>query len=850
MPRRSSRPRRPHSPAKSVQQECPPVACPGNPSFAVRPIALAAHLMAAAGVLATAGFAPRAHAQASPGAEAAETRPATRHYDIPAGSLPEVLTRFSAQAGIYLAGSTELAQGKTSAGVSGDYSVDSALTVLLEGTGLQVVRLGNGGYGLRAKPGATATGSATDAALPPVTITSTSDAEVARLNPPTTVGSKIPLTQREIPQSVNVITHDQIRQQGVTSLNEVMTYVPGVQALYTTADRLQYYSRGFPLNNYQIDGLPVFTNSNVSSTSNTQTPNLAMYDRVEVLTGPAGLLSGMGDAGGVINLVRKHAPSRFMASGQVTMGNHHHRMTEIDVGGPLNESGTIRGLIVGSYQDQNLQQDTTWKRNKLVYATLDIDITSSTLIRAGGSYSDQALHSEWGNGPIKLSNGKFYVPPRSRYFGADWNRDTASVSDIFAELQHKFDNGWVLRAAADYQVNKYTYVNSYIRNVDADTFSGTLVALNSLSWEHNQNFEISASGPLRIWGKSANLTVGANYMKMNNWTKSYYDQPYPDDYPFAIPVSSIFNVNVPRPIWTGQTNNTGAGNEYGEQYGAYANARINVSDPLTLIVGGRVSWYSDKFVPDSIYNADQLTSQFYSDYDARVTPYFGAVYDINEKYSAYASYTSIFTPQFGAMDSNRHGLAPVIGSQFEIGIKGEHFNGLLNTSAAIYQITQKNTAIADPLLPNSGYSVAQGKVRNRGFEIKAHGRLGPGWDISGGYTYNDAEYLEGTALSPASSPFAQTTPRSQLTLWTNYRLPEPLAKLQIGGGIVATTSTRSGSGYRQGSYYVANTLIAYQISKKTSLSLNINNLFDKDYYQNAQFRGFPRQALLTLRAAY
>ena len=272
-----------------------------------------------------------------------------------------------------------------------------------------------------------------------------------------------------------------------------------------------------------------------------------------------------------------------------------------------------------------------------------------------------------------------------------------------------------------------------------------------------------------------------------------------------------------------------------------------------MIVGARVSWYTDRNVVDPVYNADNYTSATLGNYRHRVTPYFGLVYDINKHHSVYFSYTSIFTPQFGATTSAGTGLKPIIGDQYELGVKGEYFDGRLNASAALFQATQENTAITDP--DNNAYSIASGKVRDRGLEFKISGRVLPGWDVFAGYTYNLAKYLTDAQQanpsgSPAASPLYQVVPRSQFTLWSNYRLPGKFSKIQVGAGIVATSTTRGTNGYVQGSYYTADARIAYQFSKEDSIALNVTNLFNKDYYANGLYRGRPRVLLVTLRAGF
>ena len=240
-----------------------------------RPAVLALHIAVAAALT---GSAAAVHAQAA--SSRVVPAPAARSYDIPAGPLQPALIRFSSEAGIYLAGSTDLASGKRSPGLKGRFGAPEGLAALLAGTGLQAVANEQGQYVLKEAPAA---GVAT---LPAIAVTGAEiDPVVQRLNPQTSVASKIPLAQREIPQTVSVVTQQQIQEQNLQSLDEAMKRTPGVMVLQSDADRVQYYARGFPISSMVVDGLPVVMNSDMSSTAGTNAPSLAMYDRVEVLDG-------------------------------------------------------------------------------------------------------------------------------------------------------------------------------------------------------------------------------------------------------------------------------------------------------------------------------------------------------------------------------------------------------------------------------------------------------------------------------------------------------------------------------------------------------------------------------------
>src|SRR5690606_9467279 len=192
-------------------------------------------------------------------------------------------------------------------------------------------------------------------------------------------------------------------------------------------------------------------------------------------------------------------------------------------------------------------------------------------------------------------------------------------------------------------------------------------------------------------------------------------------------------------------------------------------------LGGRASWY--EFDDMGVSRTSGYTYSTATRENGKVTPYGGLVYALTPQWSAYVSYAGIFNPQI-ATDAQRQLLKPTTGSHYEAGIKGELFDGALNTSMAIYRTEQKNRAVTDytsPMVCDGWYcSRAAGKVRSEGVEIEAHGELAKGWQISGGYTYCRNEYLDDADLTLIGKPFDYISPKHMLRLWSNYQLPAEL----------------------------------------------------------------------------
>lgn len=781
--------------------------------------------------------APKAHAQ-TVSADASVT------FALPAQPLGQALNELARQANMQLLVRPALVAGKKAPAVNGRMTSAQALERVLEGSGLSAEREGGT---VIIKAAAPRSPQAADSVLPAVTVSTARNDPVAEaLNPKTTVGSKIPMTAREIPQSVSVIPQERIQEQHFDSLKEAMNYAPGVTVFQSDSSRTQYYSRGFPIGSFLIDGTPTIFNNSMSSSATTFSPDLALYENVELLTGPSGLFNGFGSPGGAINLVRKHAQKEFSATAELTGGTRGNGGAMIDVGGPLNAAGTLRGRAVASYTGADGVQDGTWSRSKVLYGTLEADVTDTTLVRAGISYQDRTTTDPW-LWPV-YTNGTHGDLPVNHYYGAGWNRDRYTSTDVFAEIHQKLAGGWTAKAVFDYQYDRSSILQSNIAGgIDPTTYIGNMAATNNHASESKFNFDLSAAGPYKLFGRTHQAVVGVNYAKMNDMNRQNFG---PDGDDFFIEPVDVRSIDYPLPNWLNLPTDTDVLHTYSRQFGFYGQTRISITDPLTLIVGGRVSWYQSKLSPDSIFNYDGYTPYSLNN-SGKFTGYAGLVYDINSHYSVYASYTSIFQPQDDTLTADGKMIKPITGDQYEAGIKGEFMGGRLNTSLAVFQINQKNRAATDPDNPN--FSIALGSARSRGFEVTGNGEVLPGWRMFASYTYTDAQLLDQESSDSIASPFGSIAPKHTVKLWTSYQFPNVLHGLTIGGGLTAyspTTAIRYGITVNQGTYAVADASISYAFTRKTSLSLNANNLFNRDYFGAAYARGLQRTLLLTLRTGF
>lgn len=785
-----------------------------------------------------------------------------RAYQIPAGPLSAALARFVGESGILLAGSTELANGKTSGGLQGSHGIDAALAQLLSGSGLEAVRNSDGSYTLRrAAPPAQvdATGYKTMAAISVVSARdSTSEGSGAYSGGALSLG-KNNASLRETPHSVTIISRQQIEDQGLSDLTDVLRSTPGIEVFNTDSERVGYYARGQEITNVQFDGNAAITPG--SGNGFYIQPDMATLDHAEVLRGAAGLMRGAGSPSGAVNLVRKRPTAQFAASGAATAGSWDTYRAEGDLSAPLNASGSVRGRVVAVEDRRHHFQKARKSDKSVLYAVVEADIAPATTVLAGLEWSTLKTNGAWGNLLANIDGSPMRFA-RDTYLGSSENHWDRENKQAFASLEHQFGNGWSAKAS-------FNFINMKRMN-GADGYVQTLISRNARD-PSKINYQISrcgekdytaqqtswdlyASGPFSLLGRQHELVAGINGSRD-------YAQPTAGSCATLAGLPSMtgldpyawdpYNVAMPAmPAFTGTyvKNLT-------EQQGAYATARLNVSDPLTVILGARMSWWDYK--PNNRAGAYSV--------DAEFTPYVAALYTLDENLSLYGSYADVFTPQ-RAFDKTGKALAPITGRNIELGVKGEFFNKKLNTNLAIFQLEQNGKGVDDlsspnPCLPeySNGYcQVAQGEQRSRGVEAEVSGQIGSNWNLSAGYTLNNTKNVRDTA-SNTGKAIRTTTPRHLLRLFSSYTLPGGLHAWSVGGGVNLQSEITSQSGTafaRQGGYATASAFVSYRISRNLQAQLNVSNLFDKVYYEKIReygpgyYYGAPRGAMMTLRGQY
>ncbi|WP_254313176.1 ferric-rhodotorulic acid/ferric-coprogen receptor FhuE [Rahnella aceris] len=640
--------------------------------------------------------------------------------------------------------------------------------------------------------------------------------------PVTTAGTKKALTARDIPQSVSIISKQRMQDQQLQSLGDVLRNTTGIQESVSDLDRRTYYARGFLIDNYMVDNIP--TTFDPRWDLGDSQSDTAIYERIEVVRGATGLMTGPGNPSASVNQVRKHADSKeFTGNVSATYGSWNKQRYVADLSTPLNESGSVRGRLITGYQDKNSYVERYGATKKFVYATVDADLTDSTLLSAGYEFQQTNTDSPtWGGMPRWYLDGSKTDYRRGFNSAPDWAYSDKETTKLFTTLKQSFDNGWQATLNGTHTEShidsKMMYIDGTFdktTGVGESAYAGYPVVAGTgynTGKRKVDGVDAFASGPYELFGRQHELMTGVSYSKQQN---TYYSS-FANISTEELGNFNDFNGQFPETDWGPRAL---AEENVIRQKSAYVATRLSLADPLHLIVGAR---YTN-------WNSHTLTDQIEKN---NITPYAGLVFDINDTWSTYASYTSVFQPQT-YRDINGGYLSPVIGKNYEAGVKSDWFNSRLTASVSIFRAELDNVAQSTGrIIPGTTDTAYEGKngTVSRGVEFEVNGALTDNWQMTFGGTRYIAEDENGDAVNPQ-------LPRTQLKLFSSYRLPM-LQDLTVGGGVNWQTHVwdtvpgPSGNGTRyaeQGSYALVNLFSRYQVTRQLAVQANVNNLFDKEY---------------------
>lgn len=816
---------------------------PLHQRFAPAPLALAA---AAAIAMATV-YMPRAHAQVG-----AQQAPAPRvSINMPAQPLAAALNELARQASLQMTFPAPLVAGKQAPALSGQMTVQQALARLLAGSGLVAA---TDGPSVVVKPEVPPPAAA--AVLPVVRATAQAErstATEASGSYAADTGSRaagLSLSLRDTPQTVTVVTHQQMRDQGTNTIAEVMQNAGGINTQRYDSERWMFSARGFVITNFTHDGvLRPYDGIYDWGVTN---QDMVFYDRVEIVKGATGLLSGSGMPSAAVNFVRKRPGNEPAASVSAQWGSWDHRRLEADVSLPLSEDKAVRGRIAGAYQDSGSVQDHYRQKLTSLYGVVEAELAASTLLTLGADYQHvNPRGSSWTGLPVFFSDGSRTQFSRSMNPATEWSRRVFTNSSMFALLEHQFSNDWSLKAEVSHLRSWHRTVLGSASGGYPDPQTGLGMYLFSGKFEGNRpqsTVHASLEGKYELMGRRHEAAFGVT------WTDTKTDgRTYAGQYPMLS--TSIFD-------WDGRypENEFDVVGDYADrsrQTGLYASTRLRPTDRLAVILGARASrvklQHRESFT-------DGRAGESFTQSESELIPYAGLVYELDGVHALYGSYTSIFEPQSLRTMSGDY-LDPLKGKAYEVGVKADYLKGDLQASVALFRIQQDNLAEYAGYVGDSEerYRAISG-VRSQGVEFQLAGRLTPRWNVNASYSYGHVRTADGKQVY--GSQLMTTLPAQMARLFSTYRLSEGSSGWKIGGGI-SWQSRFEGKVWppaadaadyaivSQKAYALVDLTAEYQFTPAMSANIVLRNVFNKDYLNSiglfeTAYRGEPRSAMLTL----
>jgi catecholate siderophore receptor len=649
--------------------------------------------------------------------------------------------------------------------------------------------------------------------------------------PVITSGTKTPTPLRDVPQSVTVVTRQLMQDQLMTSIGDVVRYVPGVSLHQGENNRDQVILRGNSSSaDFFVDGI----RDDVQYYR-----DLYNLERVEALKGPNAMIFGRGGGGGVINRVTKEAGFSPLREVDLQGGSYSNQRLTADFDQPLGEGLALR--LNGLFEDSGSFRDRVDLQRSGIAPTLTYTPGDSTKITVGYEHfhdirvADRGITSYRGR-PADVDIDTFYGNP-------DASHVRALVNLASAGIEHQL-GGLTLRNRTLYGDYDRSYQNFVPGAVTADKSQVTLTAYNNATQRRNLFNQTDLVYSLNTGSVRHTLLAGAEVGRQ--LTDNFRNTGFFNNTATSILVP-YNDPTIGTPV-TFRQSATDADNHLQTDVAAlYAQDQIELSSHWQLVAGVRFDRFDLEY--HNQRNGDRLDRD-----DDLVSPRAGIIYKPTATLSLYGNYSVSYLPssgdQFSSLTTITEQVKPEKFNNYEIGAKWDASNSL-SVTTSVYRLDRTNTRSTDPNDPTR--IVQTGSQRTNGYELGINGQLTPAWSLAGGYAYQDAFVTSATVNARTGAKVAQV-PRHTVSLWNNYQFHP---KMGAAVGIIyrsAMFATIDNTVTLPG-YTRLDVAAYYSLTRDLRLQLNIENLLDKKYWANADSNtnispGSPRAARLGLTARF
>jgi catecholate siderophore receptor len=646
-----------------------------------------------------------------------------------------------------------------------------------------------------------------------------------------TSGTKTLTPLRDIPQSITVVTREQIKDQQMLSISDVVRYAPGITAHQGENNRDQIIFRG---NSSSAD---FFLNGVRDDVQYYR--DLYNLDRVEILRGPNAMIFGRGGGGGVINRVTKEAGFTPLREISLLAGSFNNKRVAMDFDQPFNDKVAFRAN--GVYENSKSFRNRVNLERYGINPTLTFAPTKQTKLTFGYErfddtrVADRGISSFQGR-PLDGDISTFFGNPDDSHVKAHVNLGTATVEYLASK--------WTVRNRTQFGDYDRFYQNYVPGAVSADRTQVALTAYNNATQRLNVFNQTDVTFAARTGRIRHTLLVGAEFGVQ--LTDNFRNTGFFNNTATSI-LAPLSNPTISIPV-TFRQNATDADNHLKTKIAAtYVQDQIELSRYVQVVAGVRFDRFDLQYFNNR--NGDPLGRA-----DDLVSPRAGIIFKPVTQISIYGNYSVSYLPssgdQFSSLTTITQQVKPEKFNNYEAGVKWD-VNRFLALTTAVFRLDRANTRSTDPNDPTR--IVQTGSQRTNGFEFGLSGSVTRDWRIAGGYAYQDAFVTSATTAARAGAIVGQT-PHHNFSLWNNYQI---LPRLGVGLGVIHRSDMFAtiDDTITLPSYTRADVAVFYSITERIRLQANVENLFDKKYFVNADSNtnispGHPRAVRVGLTARF
>jgi len=642
------------------------------------------------------------------------------------------------------------------------------------------------------------------------------------------------LNIEETPQSISIVTADQMENFGADSLNEALQLATGINVEEWETNRTNYMARGFEIKNTQVDGVGLPNDWGIV----TGGMDAFGYEKLEVIRGANGLLTGVGNSSGTINYVRKRPTNDRRASFGVTAGSYDRKRLEADYSTPLTASGSWAGRVALATEDEDSHLRGLSNDRTFLYGVIDGQLGEKSTLTAGYSY--QVAHTDgnmWGALTFTNNDGTQAEFEADASTAQDWTYWDTTNQTAFLEYTYALADDWDLRLSYNYRSFED---DSKLFFAFSSTGLDPRTGLGLMGWpgrwatqDESHLLDAVLNGRFDLFGREHQAILGASH---SNGKRTQYEYPVdPTDPAFGeLPPFPYAGNAIAEAAWGAKTINGVTDQELDRLYGA---ALLSLTDKLSAVIG--FNW--------SEYHRDGHQSGTPFDQTEReLSPYAGLTYSILDNLLAYASYSDIYQPQ-DYYDIDGRYLDASKGVNYEIGLKADWLDQRLLTTLAWFSAEQEGLGTFVGLNPDTNNYYYEGvDVTSKGVEMEITGRLNEQVELVLGFTSLQLEDEHGADIY-------EWVPRQTVNLALSSKLPGlPQLTLGLTGrwqSDISNIDGYNGGVVRQDSYAALGAFARWDVTDKAVLRFNVSNLTDEKYIASLYQVGFyaaPRNYSMTI----